>query len=65
MALSNWLTRNEWSASYIVGIWLHRTGQLDAPSASEILRGASGPEGIRQFGTLEIGSPIVRGVPWP
>jgi hypothetical protein len=39
MALSNWLTRNEWSASYIAGIWLVGTGQLDAPSASEILHG--------------------------
>ena len=39
MALSNWLTRNEWSAAYIAGSWLAQTGQLDAPSASEILRG--------------------------
>ncbi len=39
MALSNWLTRNEWSASFIAGSWLARGGQLEAPSASEVLRG--------------------------
>lgn len=39
MALSNWLTRNEWSAAYIAGSWLAGTGRLNAPSASEILRG--------------------------